>query len=179
VKVPVGDRPDLEVIEAGEALLARAHQTAQAIAQRVCRAPGAEEMSGPHARGNAAAQGQDREGSVMLATATQQPQAPAREGLPRPGSWELASFAVRRADEAGAAAGAVAASMAAGYPDDVCGLRASLEAALRSAVRADPAREVCILYVVSPEETLAEVQDQGRDHARARPLTLRRRRSAT
>jgi hypothetical protein len=170
----VGDRPDLEVIEAGETLLARAHRAAQAIAQRVCRAPAAEEMSGPHARGNAAAQGQEREGSVMPAPATQQPQAPAREGRPRPGSWELASFGVRRADEAGAVA--VAAS---GYPDDVCGLRASLEATLRSAVRADPAREVCILYVVSPGEALAEVQGQGPDHPRARPLTLRRRRPAT
>jgi hypothetical protein len=117
----------------------------------------------------------------MLAPATQEPQTQASEELPQPGSWELASFGVRRADEAGAVAGAVAASMAAaGYPDDdVCGMRALLEEALRGAVQADPAREVHVLYVVSPEEALAEVQNRGPGHARAKPLTLRQRRSAT
>jgi hypothetical protein len=177
----VGDRPDLEVIEAGEALLARAQQTAHSIAQRVRRVMGAEELPGPDAAAGVASQGPDQEGCTMLAPATQGPHAHADEGLPPMGSWELASFGVRRAAEAGVAAGAVTASMAAaGYPeDDICGMRALLEEALRGAVQADPAGEVRVLYVVSPQEALAEVQDQGPGHARARPLTLRQRRSAT
>jgi hypothetical protein len=153
----VGDRPDLEVIEAGEALLARAHQTAQAIEQRVWSALGGEGLSGPHATAGVTVQAQNQEGCTMLAPATEEPQTQASAGLPQPGSWELASFGIRREDEAGAAAGAVAAAMAAaGYAAaDVCGLRALLEQALRSAVQADPSTEVLVLYAVSPQEALA------------------------
>jgi hypothetical protein len=177
----VGDRPDLEVIEAAEALLAREHQTAQAVAQRVRTALAAEGPSGPRARPGAAPAGQDREGSPMLAFAAQESQAPASLRLPNTISWEPATLGVRGADEVGAAAGAVAASRAAaGYPDgDVRGLRASLPEALRGAVQADPSGEVRALYVVSPQQALAEVQGQGHGQAPARAVTLRRRRAAT
>jgi hypothetical protein len=113
----------------------------------------------------------------MLAFAAQELQAAASPCLPSTTtSWELASLGVRRADEAGAAAGAVAASMAAaGYPDaDVRDMHAALLQALHSAVQADPSGEVRVRYVLSPQEARAEVQNQGP----AKPLTLRQCRSA-
>jgi hypothetical protein len=175
----VGDRPHLEVIEAGEALLARAHQAAQAITRRVRRVMAAEGLSALQAAASAASQGPQREGGSMLALATLEQQTQASEFVPNTTSWELASFGVRRADEVGAAAGAVAASMAAaGYPDaDVSGMHASLVEALRSAVQHAPAREVLVVYTVTPEEARAEVQDPGPGQAHGNAVTLRQRRS--
>ena len=106
---------------------------------------------------------------------------PQGDRLPQPGSWELASFGVRREEDVADVAGAVAMSMTvAGFPEDkVCGMRASLEEVLRSAVQGTPAGEVCVRYSVSPKEALAEIQDSNPDRARARPLTLHQCRSAT
>jgi hypothetical protein len=177
----VDDWPDLEVIEAGEVLLARAQQTAQAIKQRVWSAMGAEGLSGPHAAAGAVPHVREWEDSTMLAPEfldfeNHQADRPSHQG-----SWELASFGVRREEDVADVAGAVATSMAvAGFPEDkVCGMRASLEKVLRSAVQGNIAGEVRVRYAVSPKEALAEIQDANPDRARARHLTLHQCCSAT
>jgi hypothetical protein len=89
----------------------------------------------------------------------------------------MASCGIRRAAEVEGVADAVAASMAAaGCPDqDVGGMRAAVEDALRKALQSAPAAEVRVFYLVSPEEALAEVCG----NVRANAVTLRQRRSAT
>jgi serine/threonine-protein kinase RsbW len=74
---------------------------------------------------------------------------------------------IRSAAEMAAVIDRVAAAMAeAGYPEpDVFGMRLALEEAVVNAVkhghRGDPTREVLVRYRVTPEQAVAEVEDQG------------------
>jgi hypothetical protein len=113
----------------------------------------------------------------MMLPATLEPLEQPSRPLPYSTTWEMASCSIRRAAEVESVANAVAASMAAaGCPDrDMGGMRAALEEALRKALQSGPAGEVRVFYLVSPEETLAEVCG----NARANAVTLRQRRSAT
>jgi serine/threonine-protein kinase RsbW len=76
-------------------------------------------------------------------------------------------FGVRRADEVGAVVGGLAATMAAaGYSErDQFGVRLALEEAVVNGLRhgngGDPSKEVRVCYAVSPQEVLAEVEDEG------------------
>ena len=77
------------------------------------------------------------------------------------------TFGVRRADEVGAVVGGLASTMAAaGYSEkEQFGVRLALEEAVVNGLRhgngGDPSKEVRVRYAVSPQEVLAEVEDQG------------------